>query len=152
MAFLHRWLQGASISRQSTGVGVWERVEIVGVAEVQAGKVLLDDENQRAAKAQIDGGVNPHLIASCPCRCLLARQDDNNFAARVSNLRRHDRRVAHESVRQRHLVTRREVDRLLDAACANDARYLRLRDPESERVALDPKLRNAPLACCCGNA
>lgn len=127
------------------GIGVGECVDIVGVAEIQAGKVLLYDEIQRSMMAQIDGGVNPHLIAARPGRSSIARQNDNNFAAGVANLRGRDRGVAYESVGQTSPVAAREVNRLLNAARADDTRHLGPRDPESERVALDPKLRNAPL-------
>jgi hypothetical protein len=134
--------------RTRIGFGIREGVWIIRVAEIHAGKVLLDDEVEGSVKAEVDGGVYAHLIGCGPDECLIAREDGKDFAARVLNLRSGDGGVAGESIGEMGRTIRREEDRLLGANTVDQTRHLRPSDPKPKRVAPDAKLRKRPLWCC----
>ena len=115
--------------QSTTGFGIWERIEIVSVAEIHAGEVLLNNKFQGSVKAEIDGGVNPHLIGCRPYERFVARHNDKDFAARVLSLRRRRNGVTGESVRQMGLIPRTEVESLLNAGAVDKLRHLRPRNP-----------------------
>ena len=92
----------ATAKGQSSAVNyrlrVWERIEIVGIAEVHTREVLFHDEVQRAVETEIDGSVNSNLTVSGPSYCLIVGHSYDNFAGRESDLRRLHSGVAHQSV------------------------------------------------------
>lgn len=56
-----------------------ESVEIVGVTQVEACKILFDDEIQGAIFAAVNCRVNPYLIPSCPCFSLFGWKKNRNL-------------------------------------------------------------------------
>jgi hypothetical protein len=106
--------------QQSTArLRVWERIEIVSIAEVHTSEVLFHAEVQRAVETEIDGSINSNLTISGPSDCLNVGHSYDNFVGRESDLRRLHGGVAHQSVGKTHLVFWREVNDLLNTACVD---------------------------------